>query len=714
MFGLLRKVGLGAALALGSGAVSTAIREPFPMQHLFVRSAIGAAIAALGSCALAQGTLKEVTITGNPLGAAEVVAPAIRLTGPTLLLRSRATLGEILDGLPGVSSTYFGPAASRPVIRGLDGDRIRILENSGGVRDASGVSYDHAVSVDPIAVERIEVLRGPAALLYGGNAIGGVVNLIDNRIPREALGGVLGRVEGSVTSVDRGRNGAALVEGGSEKFGLHVDAFDRRFGDTRVPVDLPCTRGAVATVARRLCNSDGQSRGGAVGGSLFFDAGRIGASVSDQRSSYGSVAEDEVRIRMASTRYALEGEVRNPLPGLLRLKAQAAHSRYEHTESDAGVPGTVFRNGGNDARIEARHVPLGRLEGVVGLQVEQGRFAAEGTEAFAPPSRTGQRALFVYEELPVSWGKLTFGARSERVAVESLGNVAVPRFATGKREFAPASWSLGAVWNLAPAWQATGSLGRMQRAPKDYELFANGPHIATGAFEVGDATLGVERAASVEAGLQWKSGPNRLKGSVWRSRFTNYVALLATGVARDSDGNANVTDCGDGTSLESACTAGVLPEFAYRSVAARLHGAELEGSVRLLQAGSALDLEVRGDILRGDNLTLGQPLPRIAPARVGSTLAWSREGWTARVGFDAWARQSRVPLGDAAVAGYTLWNAALTYRAKAGQAQLLWFARLDNIGDRLAYSATSILTQSSPGRVPLPGRSVKVGMRAEF
>jgi iron complex outermembrane receptor protein len=687
-------------------------------MNRFLCSGASAGALLLAGPAFAQapvaGSLPQVTVTGNPLGASDIAAPVTTLSGTGLLLRQQGSLGETLSGTPGVSSTYYGPAASRPVIRGLDGDRIRILENGGGLRDASGVSYDHAVSADPIAVERIEVLRGPAALLYGGNAIGGVVNMVDNRIPREPLGGVLGRVEGSYDSVNRGRNGAALLEAGGEKAGIHVDAFDRRFGDTRVPAALPCTRGAITSVARRLCNSDGQSHGGAVGGSLFFDAGYIGASVSGLRSSYGSVAEDEVRIRMASTRTAVEGEVRHPLPGLRGLKVQAAHSSYEHTEFDAGVPGTVFRNSGNDARIEARHAPVGKLEGVVGLQFDRGRFSAEGTEAFAPPSRTAQRALFIHEELPASWGKLTFGVRREAVDVESLGNPAVPRFATAKREFAPASWSLGGVWNLAPAWQATGSLGRMQRAPKDYELFANGPHVATGAWETGAAGLGVERARSVEAGLQWKSGANQLKGTLWQSRFSSYIALLATGGMRDSDGNVNVTDCGNGLSVQSGCTADVLPEFAYRNVAARLQGAELEGSLRLLQATSTLDLELRGDLLRGDNLTAGQPLPRIAPARIGSTLVWSQQGWSARAGFDAWSRQSRVPVGDVAVDGYVLWNAAATWRMKAGGSQLLWFARLDNITNRLAYSATSILTQSAPGRVPLPGRSVKVGVRAEF
>jgi iron complex outermembrane receptor protein len=681
-----------------------------------IRAAASAVLALACEAALAQSTLAPVTVTGNPLGSAEPAAPVSTLSGTGLLLRQQSSLGEVLSGTPGVSSTYFGPSASRPIVRGLDGDRLRILENGGALLDVSSLSFDHAVSLDPIAVDRIEVLRGPGALLYGGNAIGGVVNLIDNRIPREPLAGVLGRVDASV-GTGRNRSAAALVEGGTERIGLHVDAFDRSYGDTRVPTELPCERGGAAGSARRLCNSDGQARGGAVGGSVFFDHGYLGASVSETRSEYGSVAEDEVRLDLRSQRIAVEGELRD-LRGLLQgLKVQASRTEYRHTELDAGVAATTFLNDGNDLRIEARHAPLGPLRGLVGLQLDRANLAAQGSEAFVPPSRTRQRALFAYEEWATGWGQLNFGARTERVGVESFGDPALPRFAAARRDFSLNSASLGAAWNLAPAWQLTGSVARSQRAPRDYELFADGPHAATGAYEVGNASLPKEQATSVDVGLQWKSGADRMKVTAFQSRFRNYLALLATGVQRDAAGNGagvGVTDCGDGTSAESGCAEEVLPEFGYQPVSARFRGLEAEGSLRLLQGAHTLDLELRGDLVRADNLTLGQPLPRISPARVGSTLVWGTGAWSTRVGFDHWTRQSRVPAGDVPVAGYTLWNAAVTYRMKAGPSNLLWYARLDNAADRLAYSATSILTQSAPGRVPLPGRSVRVGLRAEF
>ncbi|HZY20206.1 MAG TPA: TonB-dependent receptor [Ramlibacter sp.] len=691
------------------------------MMFPFRRAAVAAAAFSLGATALAQapaaGALSEVTVTGNPLGATDMVVPVEQSSGTGLLLRRQSTLGETLSGMAGVSSTYFGPTASRPVIRGLDGDRLRVLQNSGATHDVSSLSYDHAVAADPIAVERIEVLRGPGALLYGGNAIGGVVNLIDNRIPREPLQGVTGRVDAGLASGNRERSAAALVEGGTDRVGLHVDAFDRTADPARVPVPLPCIQGGVETVARRLCNAQADTRGAAVGGSLFFDRGYLGASVEQFRSDYGSVAEDEVTLGLRSTRVAVQGEVRR-LPGWIEsVKAQAGQTRYRHTEFDAGEPGTLFTNRGSDLRLEARHARLGPLEGVVGLQAEQGRFEALGDEAFAPPSRTRQRALFLYEELPTGWGKLLFGARREWVDVESLGSDELPRFGAARRSFGPASASVGGLWKLAPAWQLTGTLARSQRAPRDYELFADGPHLATAGYEVGDAALGLERSTSAELGAQWTQGHDKARVGVFQTRFSNYIALLSTGLARDAQGNGagtGVADCGDGTSAESGCASGVLPEFAYRGVRARFRGLEAEGVKRLLQGPQTLDLEWRGDLVRAENVTLGEPLPRIAPVRVGATLAWAQGPWGARVGADHWARQERVPAGTAPVAGYTLVSAAVTLRAKAGPSNLLWYLRLDNATDRLAYSATSILTQSVPGRVPLPGRSLKVGLRADF
>jgi iron complex outermembrane receptor protein len=252
-----------------------AVTFAFPRHPLALAVAalisLGGVAGAHAQSATRTGTaLPPVTVTGNPLGATDLIAPAEAYSGTSLLLRAQSTLGETLDGTPGVSSSYFGPNASRPIIRGLDGDRVRILQNSGASIDASGLSYDHAVPSDPISMERIEVLRGPGALMYGGSAVGGVVNVIDNRIPQERLfdaaGGVSGKLHLGAATGNAERSGAALLEAGTDRFALHADVFNRQSGDVAVPVSLPCTKpgspgGTPSAPSAR--------RGGAVGGAVF-------------------------------------------------------------------------------------------------------------------------------------------------------------------------------------------------------------------------------------------------------------------------------------------------------------------------------------------------------------------------------------------------------------------------------------------------------------
>lgn len=654
-----------------------------------------------------EPTLKEVTVTANPLGASDLIAPAQSVSGTGLLLRQNTTLGETLSGLPGVSSTYFGPNASRPIVRGLDGDRIRILNNSGAALDASSLSYDHAVTLDPIAIERVEVLRGPGALLYGGSAVGGVVNVIDNRIPRERIEAATGKVDFGLSSGNSGKNGAFLVEGGAGNVALHADVFARSNDDVSAPIELACSKPGSPASAKKICNSAMSSRGGAVGGSVFFGGGYLGASVASFNSNYGTVAEDEVTIDMKSTRTALEGEFK--LGGFIQsLKGAYSHTDYAHTEFEGPDAGTVFKNKGNDWRLEARHAKFGNIEGVWGIQGDIGRFSANGAEAFAPFSKTRQLALFAYEEAGFSWGKLNFGGRFEDMRVESLGNPNVARFVPGSRSFKPASYALGALVNATPAWQFTGNLAFTQRAPKDYELFADGPHIATAAYEIGDINLKREQSTNIDIGTRWKSGAHSAQVSLYLNRFKNYIFLGETGNSRGADGELNPVDA-DADGVADGGGEDILPEFAYRQVKARFSGIEASGNWRVLDSASKFDLQWRLDTTRAANLDTGAPLPRIAPLRAGLTGVWTQGAWSARLGFDHNAKAR-----DDSTKAYTLWNAALTYRMKAKDAVLNWYARIDNLTDKLAYSASSILTTSAPGKSPLPGRRVKVGLQATF
>ena len=697
----------------------------FPKTTL--RLAVLSVCALCATAATAQTSqLKEITVTGNPLGATDLVAPSAQYAGDSLLLRSATTLGETLDGTPGVSSTYFGPNASRPIIRGQDGDRIRILNNGGALLDVSNLSYDHAVTSDPLSIERIEVLRGPGALQYGGSAVGGVVNVIDNRIPREALFddksgkvGVIGKVDLSGATGNKERSSGVLLEAGNNRYALHVDAMNRDTKDVNVPIDVVCNKASGSTAARRICNSASKISSTAVGGSIFFDQGYLGASVSGYRSNYGTVAEPDVNIGMKSDRFALEGEVRN-LNGIIQsVKGQYSKTDYTHTEFTETVPGTVFKNRGSDLRVEARYAKFGNLDGLIGFQMDDGRFSADGDEAFAPYSRTRQSAVFAYEEYKTSWGKLTFGGRTESVKVASLGNPSLAKFVPGQRDFRPNSYAIGSLWNLTPQWQLTGNVAYTERAPKDYELYADGPHIATRGYEVGNSALGKEKATQFDLGVAWKSAFDAFAFNAYSSNFKNYIGLVQSpGVTRNqSDGEVNPVDdpANPGFSQATGADFSPLNEFRYLQTRARFTGFEASGSVRLMGGASPIDLALRADRVKATNLNTGQSLSRIPPLRLGATLKYASGPVGATVGFDYSAAQGRVPVGDIAAGTHTRFNAGLNYRLKAGPASMLWYARLDNLTNKLAYSATSVLTTTAfPNAPALPGRSLKLGLQASF
>lgn len=669
-----------------------------------MNSFIRAAVMAVAAPAWAQQAPDTVIVTGNPLGGSEVAMPASALSGTGLILRRGSTLGETLDGLPGVSSTYFGPNANRPVIRGQDGDRIRVLRNAGASLDASSLSFDHAVPIDPLVVERIEVLRGPAALLYGGSAVGGVVNAIDNRIPKAPVEGLSGAVETRLGGAANERAVSALVEAGGPGFVLHADAFGRKTDDLRVPAfDRPLDDGATER-RRRIANSASSAQGGAIGGSLFWSRGYLGAGVDTYRNDYGIVAEDDITIRMRRDRLTLAGELRAPGGFVTTWRGQASSTDYRHQEIEGdGSIGTIFKTSGSDARLEAVHRALslggGRIEGTVGAQFESARFSALGEEAFVPSTHTRQAAAFVLERW--TWsdrGHLSVGMRAEQVRVRSEGDAAAsePKFGPAReRRFSPRSASVGAVLKLSPAWQISSHASYTERAPTSYELYANGVHAATGAFERGDPQQRLERGRNVDIGLGWAHGAHRVKVSVFDSRFSNYITLAATGEPDfvDDEGSS-------------------LPIFAFKGVRARLHGMEIEGSWRAVEGPRQVDVDTRLDAVRGTDLDAGEPLPRLAPRRITAGVNLTQGAWTARAELQHAAAQARVPGTDTPTAGWTLINLSTSYVLRFGERDMLLFARLQNAGDKLAFHASTVGTLRA--RAPLPGRSLAAGVRFVF
>ena len=688
------------------------MKSTFPLRRPLVM-ALCAAFAPLSvvpqpasaqsAAAPATTQLAPVIVTGNPLRSGELATPSSVLSGDGLVLRRGSTLGETLDGLPGVSSSYFGPNANRPVIRGQDGDRIRVLSNAGASLDASSLSFDHAVPIDPLVVERIEVLRGPAALQYGGSAVGGVVNAIDNRIPRAAVGAPTGSAELRFRGAAAERGAGALVEAGGSGFALHADAFWRETDDLRVPsFERPVGTGTERR--NRIVNSASRADGGAFGGSMVWDHGYLGASVDTYRNHYGTVAEEDVIIRMKRDKFTVAGEVRD-LGGPIRtVRGQVQSTDYQHEEVEgSGAVGTTFKNKGSDSRFELEHVPVavaaGTLRGVFGLQTENARFSALGAEAFVPTTKTAQAAGFVFEEYTFGDVKLTAGGRLESTRVDSAGDapdaVDIKFGPASSRRFSTHSAAVGGLVNLTPLWQLSGNLAYTERAPTYAELYANGVHVATAAFERGNADIGKERGANVDVAVQWKEGATRVKAGAFASRFSNYIILAATG---EPD---VINDAGE-----------ALPVYAFTGVPAQLSGLEFEGQWRVLDGAQRVDLDGKLDLTRSSNRATGEPLPRIAPMRTTLGANWSQGPWGARAEIVHAAAQTRVPANDVPTSGYTLVNLSTSYALKLSGADGLVFVKLTNLGNVLAYNAASISTVRSLS--PLPGRGLMAGLRVGF
>jgi iron complex outermembrane receptor protein len=661
-----------AAACLASFAAPAALADPTPTE-----------------------SLDKVVVTGNPLKSRVLAQPSDSLSGDQLVLTRAANLGDTLQGLPGVAATNFGPNASRPSIRGLDGDRVRILSNSGASVDASNLSFDHGVAIDPLVIDKVEVLRGAAALLYGGNAVGGVVNTLDNRIPRTFTPGLSGAAEVRLGGASKDKSGAVVLDGGTGRagagFGWHVDLAGRDADDQRTPrFDSPDDDGFERRTTVR--NSAARSHGGAVGGSVFFQGGYAGVSLDDYHSDYGTTAEADVTIRMQRQRLATAGEWATADGPVHRVSWQLSRNRYEHTEMEGDEVGTVFKSTGTDGRLEVEHAPLGPLRGLVGVQTEALNFSALGEEAFVPSTRTRSTGVFVLEQAQLAGVDWSLGARTERVIVDSAGG---ERFGdAASRRFRPLSVALSGVLPLSSAWSLSVNLNRTERAPAYYELFADGLHVASAAYERGDAGLGLEKSKGVDVGLKWEGEGSHVHLNVYETRFANYIALQATGetVEEDHDGHAHE-----------------LPVYAFQAVPARLRGVEIEGR---WQASPALALLAQLDAVRGNNRATGEALPRLAPLRAMLGLEAKQGDWSGRLEWRGAARQTRVAAFDTSTAGYGTLRLSLARQFRWGQADALWYLKLDNLANKLAYSATAVPTIRA--LAPQPGRAASTGLQVRF
>lgn len=686
----LRFAPLVVAMSLALPALALADERPDEHEHATPR------------------TLDAVEVTASPLRNAidNLARPVSVLAGEDLDARKAGTLGETLERQGGVQSSYFGAGVGRPIIRGQDGARVQVLSSGSASLDVSTVSADHAVTIEPFLADQIEVLKGPATLLYGSGAIGGAVNVVDGRIPTQPVGKTFsGRAEIRHGSAADENVGMARLDADAGALTFHVDAFRRESGD----YDIPGFAFSPALVAEELAegealehfargklpNSALQTQGGGLGASWFGERAWFGASAGTYRTNYGippgahaheeeggepveEEAPEVVRLDMRQDRFEFRGGLRGVGP-LQEINYRVTRSLYEHTELEGDAVGTVFENVGTEARIEAVQEEFMGWRGAAGLQYGHRDFSAIGDEAFVPPSISRDLGLFVLQERDFGDFKLELGARHDRVSVNPEGGGDVSLSAT--------SLALGGLWHFSEVMHLSLNLDRAERAPTAEELFSDGPHIATQSFEIGDAGLDVETSTSAELGLHLHQGRFEGKASVYRSDYSDYIYLADTGAEQDG-----------------------LPVRAWVQGDATFTGWEVEGRVDLFENTSGLwQLSLFADAVDA-RLDGGGRLPRIAPGRVGADLAWSLDGWRARVGAVRVADQDDVADRETPTAGYTLVDAGLAYHWDVGGAGWEAFFEGRNLGNREARVHTSYLKDFAP----LPGRNLAVGLRVAF
>ena len=650
-------------------------------------------------------TVPTTAVTGNPLGVSsdQMVVPISILNGRELSLKRENTLAETLNSIPGVSNSSFGPSAGRPMIRGMDSDRIKILQNGVNNLDASNLSFDHGVSIDPLIIEQIDVIRGPATLLYGGGAVGGVVNAIDHRIPKEKFEGITGRGEVRYGGANLEQSNAAVVDVGTGNFVMHFDAYNRDAKNLKIPGNTlsarkstsrswnPATPGYGSYTGdhgtNKLINSQSETKGGAVGASMIFDRGYAGVSYAKHQTQYGSPLESAVSIDMDNDRFDFASEIRDLGTFFDRAKFRAAYTDYIHKEIEDGSINTTFKNQGVDGTFELGHQAILNMKGVVGLQFENGKFQALGAEAFVPSSNTNSQSAYLYEELPINQHKVTFGLRHGQHDIDSKGGVS---FTAANKSFKTNNAAMGGLYTLNSEWSLTGNFSHNERAPSYFELYANGVHTATGAYEQGQANLKIEKSNGLDGQIRWKSGQDSLTLGAYYTKFSNYIGLRSTNVV---NGDFNISQ--------------------FSGIKAEFKGVELEGKSMLTDH---LQLNVRGDYVDAKDKTNGGYVARISPLKLGIGFKYEFDRFGARMDVLHAFKQDNVATNFNYLTGkelvtdaYTNVSMMATYKLPT-QYNLEAFTRANNLLDEEIREHASFLKDIAP----MGGRSIMFGLRGDF
>ncbi len=667
------------------------------------RAALLAAVASAALTGMAQAQtaptqnadqVEDVIVTGRPFGVtdnASLIAVDV-LDEQALAVAPVQTLGDLVAGIPGVRSSSFAPGASRPVIRGLSGPRVQVLTNGLGMIDASAVSPDHQVAVDPAEANRIEVVRGPSTLTFGGSAIGGVVNILDERIPTHAAeGGLDGHLSTQYSSVDQGYGVGARVAANAGPFVLTVDGFRRDSGDYDIPGSaisqrLADAEGIPRDDAGTVVNSFAEIEQVGAGVSYVDDRGFVGVSVKNTQSNYGTVAEPNVTIELEQTRYDFRAQRELDTSWFQSVNLSAGYADYEHTEFEGPEVGTIFQSSGYEGRAELIQRQRDGWQGVVGVQTLDRDFDAIGEEAFVPQTQISESGVYTVQRLDLGGYGFEGGVRYDRRELS-----ATPIGGTTEVDRSFDNWSAsGSVFFKPSDGLFLGlSLSRSERGPSEVELFADGVHVATAAYELGDPTLDTEKVLTLEGTVHLDRGPFDADLHVYRAKYDGFIDQRPTGADFTFDGE-------------------LFPIFAYVQTDATFTGFELEGDYALWESGErSLKLGGTADYVKADT-DLG-PAARIPPYSVAATLKWTDARWDAGLEVRHVGEQDETADFELPTDGYTLVNLSGSIRPFADR-NVTVFAEAHNLTDEEAREHASFLKDVAP----LPGRNLRVGITYRF
>jgi len=635
----------------------------------------------------------EPIIVSAPLhkNAAETVHPVNVLAGDDLARKQATTIGETLKGELGIHSMSFGSSVGQPVIRGQTGPRVQLLQNGLSSLDVSGVSPDHANSTEPLLANRIEVLRGPASLLYGSGAIGGIVNLIDNRIPMYVPESAEFAFEQRYNSVSDQWSSVFKHDGGEDQFAWHVDGFYRTSED----YDVPTASNGLGYVP----NTDAESWSGTLGGSWVNDWGMLGLSVNYLDNNYGVPPVDElVRIDLQQLRVDTKAEIYEPFSWAKVLKLRFAYNDYEHAELEDGITvGTQFNNQGFEGRAELVHNQFGFIDhGAWGLQAQSKNLIVTGEEAFVPPSVTQNYAVFMVEDIHTGKLAYEFGLRVEHQQIDAEG--------FGRKQHTPVSASLSALWTATDNLFVSLAFTHAQRAPDVVELFADGVHFAAQSYVLGDEYLQLETSYNLELSFKTDFKWFSTELNVFHNWSNNYIMQQNTGDLFNLDNESFVPSC---TSAENC-----LPVYQATQNDARFYGYEAELAFPLWEGvDNQFDLTLFSDFVRGE-LVAGGNVPRMPPLRYGFQLDYfGYDAFSAGLRFTRAEAQTYVGENETPTPGYLLLGINVSYQVQlADKYDLLVFVKGNNLLNETIRNSTSFLKDYAPE----PGRGAELGLRVSF